>query len=275
MRQIRRSGLATLLVTGGALALSAGAAHADAGAEGAAVGSPGVGSGNTLQLPVHVPVNACGNTVSVVGLLNPAFGNSCANRSTEREAGGYGDENGGGSHKDQPATPRGGEQAGGSQSGSQTGSQSGSQTGSHGGGSSNGGGSTAETHAAGSPGVLSGNGLQLPVDLPVNLSGNSANVVGILNPVFGNTSVNGPAKPEQPIETPTPRPQTPVRNVPVPRSESVPPAAPAPAPQGETSTASLAATGSDALGYTVPASAALLLGGALLYRRARRAADQA
>ncbi|MER5203147.1 chaplin [Streptomyces sp. NPDC002825] len=264
MRQIRRSGLATLLVTGGALALSAGAAHADAGAEGAAVGSPGVGSGNTIQLPVHVPVNACGNTVSVVGLLNPAFGNSCANHSTEPETGGYGDEGGSGTHKDQPATPRGGEQAGGSQSG-----------GSHGGGSSNGGGSTAETHAAGSPGVLSGNGLQLPVDLPVNLSGNSANVVGILNPVFGNTSVNGPAKPEQPIETPTPRPQTPVRNVPAPRAETVPPAAPVHTPQGETSTVSLAATGSDAMGYAVPASAALLLGGALLYRRARRSADQA
>ncbi|MFF8376647.1 chaplin [Streptomyces sp. NPDC015661] len=269
MRQIRRSGLATLLVTGGALALSAGAAHADAGAEGAAVGSPGVGSGNTIQLPVHAPVNACGNTVSVVGLLNPAFGNSCANRSAEREAGGYGDESGGGTYKDQPATPRGGEQAGGSHGGGSHGG------GSHGGGSSNGGGSTAETHAAGSPGVLSGNGLQLPVDLPANVSGNSVNVVGILNPVFGNTSVNGPAKPEQPIETPTPRPQTPVRNVPVPRSESVPPAAPAPAPQGETSTASLAATGSDAMGFAAPASAALLLGGALLYRRARRAADQA
>ena len=81
MRQMRRSGLATLLVTGGALALSAGAAHADSGAEGAAVGSPGVGSGNTLQLPVHVPVNLCGNTVNVVGLLNPAMGNSCANTS--------------------------------------------------------------------------------------------------------------------------------------------------------------------------------------------------
>ncbi|MFI0927703.1 chaplin [Streptomyces sp. NPDC021012] len=266
MRQIRRSGLATLLVTGGALALSAGAAHADAGAQGAAVGSPGVGSGNTLQLPVHVPVNVCGNTVSVVGLLNPAAGNSCANRSAERETGGYGDESGvGRAHKDQPGTPRGGEQAGGSQAG-----------GSHGGGTSNGGGSTAESHAQGSPGVLSGNGLQLPVDLPVNISGNSVNVVGLLNPALGNTAVNGPAKPEQPIETPTPRPQTPVRNVPVPQAETVTPAvpAPAPAPQGETSKASLASTGSDAMGYAGSASAALLLGGALLYRRGRRTGDQ-
>ncbi|MFE0652155.1 chaplin [Streptomyces sp. NPDC059534] len=258
MRQIRRSGLATLLVTGGALALSAGAAHADSGAQGAAVGSPGVGSGNTVQLPVHVPVNACGNTVNVIGLLNPAFGNSCANRSSA--PGGYGTDAAGGdrSHKDEPGTPRGGEHAGGSHSG--------------GGGSSNGGGSTAESSAVGSPGVLSGNGLQLPVDLPVNLTGNSVNVVGVGNPAFGNTAVNGPGKPQQPIEIPTPRPQTPVRNVPVPQAETE---APAPAPQGETSSVALAATGSDTIGYAAPASAALLLGGALLYRRARRAGDGA
>ncbi len=28
---------------------------------------------------MHLPVNACGNTVSVVGLLNPAFGSTCTN----------------------------------------------------------------------------------------------------------------------------------------------------------------------------------------------------
>ena len=42
--------------------------------------SPGVLSGNTVQVPVDVPVNVCGNTVNVVGLLNPAVGNSCAQR---------------------------------------------------------------------------------------------------------------------------------------------------------------------------------------------------
>ncbi|MEU8958446.1 chaplin [Streptomyces sp. NPDC048518] len=62
------------------MALGLGApAFADAGAEGAAVGSPGVLSGNAVQVPVHVPVNVCGNTVDVIGLLNPAFGNQCAN----------------------------------------------------------------------------------------------------------------------------------------------------------------------------------------------------
>lgn len=26
-----------------------------------------------------MPVNVCGNTINVVGLLNPAFGNTCVN----------------------------------------------------------------------------------------------------------------------------------------------------------------------------------------------------
>jgi hypothetical protein len=57
----------------------AGMAVADSGAQGAAVGSPGVLSGNVVQAPIHVPVNVCGNTISVIGLLNPAFGNTCVN----------------------------------------------------------------------------------------------------------------------------------------------------------------------------------------------------
>ncbi|MEU6621858.1 chaplin [Streptomyces litmocidini] len=58
---------------------AAGVAAADAGAEAAAVKSPGVLSGNVVQVPVHVPINLCGNTVSVIGALNPAFGNTCIN----------------------------------------------------------------------------------------------------------------------------------------------------------------------------------------------------
>ncbi|WP_406183250.1 chaplin [Streptomyces sp. NBC_01006] len=62
--------------------MAAGAASpamADSVADGQAIGSPGVLSGNLVQVPVHVPVNVCGNTVNVVGLLNPAFGNTCVN----------------------------------------------------------------------------------------------------------------------------------------------------------------------------------------------------
>jgi hypothetical protein len=71
--------VAAAAATGGLVLAGAGLAVADSGAQGAAVGSPGVVSGNTIQVPVHVPVNLCGNTVSVIGLLNPAFGNYCAN----------------------------------------------------------------------------------------------------------------------------------------------------------------------------------------------------
>ncbi|MEV0637178.1 chaplin ChpH [Streptomyces sp. NPDC050619] len=72
--------VAAAAATGGLVLAGAGMAVADSGAQGAAVHSPGVLSGNVVQVPVHVPVNVCGNTVSVIGLLNPAFGNVCINK---------------------------------------------------------------------------------------------------------------------------------------------------------------------------------------------------
>jgi hypothetical protein len=53
-------------------ASAARARPASGGAQGAAVASPGVVSGNVVQVPIEVPVNVCGNTINVVGLLNPA-----------------------------------------------------------------------------------------------------------------------------------------------------------------------------------------------------------
>uniref|UniRef100_A0AAU2JRC9 Chaplin n=1 Tax=Streptomyces sp. NBC_00049 TaxID=2903617 RepID=A0AAU2JRC9_9ACTN len=71
---------ALVLATAGlAAAGAAGAASADSGAEGVAAGSPGVLSGNLGQIPVHIPVNVCGNSVNIIGALNPAFGNVCVN----------------------------------------------------------------------------------------------------------------------------------------------------------------------------------------------------
>nr|WP_239146272.1 chaplin [Streptomyces sp. SID10815] len=63
------------MVAGGLVAAGAGMASASSAAGGAAHGSPGVVSGNVIQAPVHVPVNAVGNSVNVIGVLNPAFGN--------------------------------------------------------------------------------------------------------------------------------------------------------------------------------------------------------
>ncbi|MFF7459545.1 chaplin [Kitasatospora sp. NPDC008115] len=74
--------IAAVTAAAGGLVLAAtgvASAHGGAGAEGVAAGSPGVVSGNQIQIPVHIPVNACGNTISVIGALNPAFGNTCFN----------------------------------------------------------------------------------------------------------------------------------------------------------------------------------------------------
>ncbi|MFG1805248.1 chaplin [Streptomyces sp. NPDC049040] len=78
---------AVTAAAGAVLAAGAGMAAADSSAQGAAVGSPGVLSGNLVQAPVHVPVNVCGNTVNVVGLLNPALGNHCVNKSVTHAQG--------------------------------------------------------------------------------------------------------------------------------------------------------------------------------------------
>ncbi|MFD0568967.1 chaplin [Kitasatospora gansuensis] len=81
MRQVAKRGILTAVATGSVLASASGYAYASSDAQGAVANSPGVGSGNNIQAPVDIPVNACGNTVSVVGLLNPAMGNDCANSS--------------------------------------------------------------------------------------------------------------------------------------------------------------------------------------------------
>ncbi|MEU9241769.1 chaplin [Streptomyces shenzhenensis] len=51
-------------------------------------------------------------------------------------------------------------------------------------------GAAAAGAAHGSPGVVSGNVIQAPVDVPVNVVGNSINAVGVLNPAFGSLGLN-------------------------------------------------------------------------------------
>ncbi|MFJ3234316.1 chaplin [Streptomyces sp. NPDC086787] len=207
MRRATRNGVIAVAAASGAMAVAM-PAHADSAAAGSADGSPGLLSGNTVQLPVHVPVNVCGNTVSVAGLLDPAAGNTCANE-------------GGGTGAGAAVSP---------------------------------GGATADGGGKDSPGVLSGDTVQLPVDIPVNVSGNSVNVVGVGNPATGNTSVNTPG------DHPVPQPPAP------PRTHRTPPAAHT--LMGPPASATLAHTGSD---FAVPAAAgaAFVATGAALYRRFR------
>ncbi|WP_432115467.1 chaplin [Streptomyces sp. S1] len=234
MRQVTRKGLITVAAAGGVFAaVGGGYAHADSGANGAATNSPGVASGNSVQVPVHVPVNACGNTVSVVGLLNPAMGNKCANVSDSGK----------------PGKP---------------------------------GGSSAGGHTSGSPGVGSGNNVQVPIDVPVNACGNSVSVIGLLNPAAGNDCGNG-------VEpTPPGNPGTPENpgNPGNPGTPGTPETPEPPGTDGGSNTPGthvvappraveeLAETGSGPLGVIAPAGAGagLLLAGSLIYRRARRAA---
>ena len=226
MNRATRNGVIAAVAASGAMAValpvSAAFAADGATADGSAIGSPGVISGNTIQLPVHVPVNVCGNTVNVAGLLNPAAGNTCANTGS----------------------------GGGDKAGHHHASGTGGATTRN--GSSSHGGATAEGAEEGSPGVLSGNGVQLPVHLPVNVSGNSVNVVGIGNPAAGNVSVNTSQPPRH--ETPAPI-----------RSHHPAPRALHPVASGPM----LAHTGADATAPALAGSAALFLTGVALYRRFR------
>lgn len=78
MNSIKKAAAITLMA-GGIAAAGAGVASAQSVADGHATASPGVASGNNVQAPVHVPVNATGNSVNVIGILNPAFGNGSTN----------------------------------------------------------------------------------------------------------------------------------------------------------------------------------------------------
>ncbi|MFE4450501.1 chaplin [Streptomyces sp. NPDC056796] len=251
MRQVTRKGLITMAAAGGVLALGGGYAHADAGAAGAASGSPGVLSGNSIQVPIDVPVNVCGNTADVGGLLNPASGNDCGNGSSES-----------GHTRTADGGAPSGHGSGSRASGHDEARDDGAGTGRH-----RASGTSAQAETTGSPGFLSGNQVQAPVEIPVNLCGNSITVGGLLNPVFGNTCENDTEPVPPPVVPQTPHtPQKPVT-----------PAAPVAHPAPETQLVAgeqLAHTGGGGLDLLIPASAGLLLAGAgtVLYRRSRSAA---
>ncbi|MGC0422256.1 chaplin [Embleya sp. AB8] len=79
MSRIAKAAVLTATV-GAAVAGVAGPAMASSEAGGAAVSSPGVLSGNNIQVPVHIPVNVCGNSIDIIAVLNPAIGNVCVNK---------------------------------------------------------------------------------------------------------------------------------------------------------------------------------------------------
>ncbi|MFF9215493.1 chaplin family protein [Streptomyces viridosporus] len=206
---------------------SGGGAQAVGGTE----GSPGVLSGNNVQAPVHVPVNACGNDVTAVGAFNTAADSSCANDSQARESGDR-----------SSASSRGASSYG-----------------------ESGGGARAVGGTGGSPGVLSGNNVQAPVHVPLNVCGNTLDLIGLFDSSYGTSCANTTqpgygTEDVTPPRTVTPAPEPGKRTPPAP--PSVDEERPGPGPQ-------LAETGAEGLIVASAASAALITGGALLYRRRR------
>ncbi|MGW2511202.1 chaplin family protein [Streptomyces scopuliridis] len=315
MRDLISKGLLTAAAASSVLSMSGGYAQA-VDADGAAVGSPGVLSGNTIQVPLEIPVNVCGNTVDPIGVLNPAFGNACANTSSAPKHASHpapAPHSDPAPHAAPPAHEAPPEHAtrpapeadddvtpaapphshaphhGAPGHASPGGHHDEDASSTH-----------ASTVAAGSPGVLTGNALETVLDIPLNICGNSVDLIGVLNPAFGNFCANGtPEAPHETHETPdapaTPgspaAPEAPEADTP-PDDRAVEPAGPAthprtPAPRGSSEAilpasmpmpaasdeiAQLASTGSElnllAMGA---ASAGLLLGGGILYRRSTAA----
>ncbi len=197
------------MTTGGVLMAGLGmaTAHADTTATGSTSHSPGVGSGNLIQLPVTAPINVCGNQVDVIGILDSVTGNSCANNADS----GHGGASATGSAKHSPGIASGnvvqvpintpinlcGNQV----------DVVGVKNSVHGNSCANEGGNstTATGHSTGSPGVGSGNVIQVPINAPINVCGNQVDVIGILDSVTGNSCANGaPGTQPTPPSSPTP-----------------------------------------------------------------------
>ncbi|MFB7905717.1 chaplin [Kitasatospora sp. NPDC056076] len=77
--RIRTTLAATALAAVAVIAGAGTAAASGATANGVAFGSPGVLSGNQIQIPINLEANVCGNSIGVISILNPAFGNTCIN----------------------------------------------------------------------------------------------------------------------------------------------------------------------------------------------------
>ncbi|MGW1798098.1 chaplin [Streptomyces sp. NPDC001984] len=230
MRQTLSRGVVVAAAATSILSLYDIPALADSFAGGATSDSPGVLSGNTLQVPIHVPINACGNSVDVIGLLNPAFGNSCGNQanSVGQVTPGIPGQTGSSdtaSPQTPPQTP-------------QTPPQ------------------TPQTRPQTPP--------QTPLPTPLPTSPPTSLPTGVANtpPVVRTPAPRPPSPAEQPQRgTASQEPQY--------ASSTYRPRPADATPMGGESRATLAETGSGTMLATSGISAALIVGGMILYRRGR------
>ncbi|MGW3723893.1 chaplin [Streptomyces sp. NPDC000851] len=238
MRQTLSRGVFAAAAATGILSLYGSSALAGTNAAEAAEDSSGVLTGNSLKVPVKVPLDLCGKTVDAVAALNGAFGNVCGNTSDNKAV----------KKKAKSSEPTYGAS-----------------------------GDTTDVYATrvakDASGVLTGNSLEVPVEVPVNGCGISGDVLAALGQAV-DTSCSSGDYGYGTDEVTTPKPsETPTRSTPTPSAPSVketPRARQAPPAEVELGeSGQLAETGSGALMAASAASAALLAGGVLVYRRAR------
>ncbi|MER6015724.1 chaplin [Streptomyces bluensis] len=288
MRQTLSKGMVAAAAATGILSLYNTSALADSSAQGTAEGSAGVLSGNSVQAPVHIPINVCGNTVGIIGVGSAAFGNSCAHESKASTSGGA--SRNADSEREERKGARGPESLARPASQGSTSKSGGSQE--RGASEKR---TTADTDkssgasakALASPGtgsIGSGNVIQAPVELPVNVCGNTADVLALLNGAFGgkcatdappkdqaNPPEDYPDSPDAP-ETPDAPDTDKPRHQPPATSRVTPPKAPTTSVGKPSVTPSaMAETGTEGVLAASAASAVLIAGGALLYRRSRTA----
>ena len=178
--------------------------------------SGGVLSGNAVQLPIDVPINLCGDSVLAASAAVSAGSTNCAigsaSSSTSSTSGSMSGGAAGGT------TSSGGIASTGSGIGTSTGSGSSSSSSSVSGSTSgsssmsmSSSGSSAFADTTGAGGVLSGNAIQLPIDVPVNICGNLVSVIGVLtsvSPVSCTEGAPAPMPSTSPSGTPSPTPST-------------------------------------------------------------------
>ncbi|MHA5048726.1 chaplin [Streptomyces sp. SD15] len=246
MRQtLSRGVFAAAAAATGILSLYGSSAFADTHAAGAAE-DPGVLSGNSMEVPVEVPVNLCGNTVDAFAVLNHASGNSCGNTSDKTEYG-------------SPERDSGDSGDG-----------------------------TADTRvtgvARGSSSPLSGNSVKVPVEVPVNLCGNTVGAISAFNYAVGNPCDNvsygddgyGTEEETPPSPSTSQTPPPPSKTTPPPTRVTPPPTrvTPPPADEQPGEPPTMAETGSGGLVAASTAGAALIAGGVVMYRRGRAASHR-
>ncbi|AJP02085.1 hypothetical protein TU94_11855 [Streptomyces cyaneogriseus subsp. noncyanogenus] len=228
------------------LSLCGSSAFADTQADGSAMNVPGASSGDTVQAPDHAPAEPCGDTAHATDVLDPVFGDACADDPEATSA----------DHDQEPG------ERGPDSHGSGPGDVVSGLLG------------RAQAEASADEGSRST--VQITDEESGLFCGALADAMSTLSLVtcadedggYGDDGYGHGVTPpvdHTPKETPPP-----ADDKVTPPAEEKPPAAEVEPPADDEDPPSLAETGAGALLSTAAASTVLLAGGAVLYRRGRR-----